>query len=124
MSGGPSNNDWANVGRPTSPPTGTGDGDGGLPPGGADPCDIVSLATLNSPVATVIRALKPGDVLDIHLNTGPPRILQARDRAGQVAGSITTADMTRLIACIMQGVVFVADVISVVGGACRVRVHR
>lgn len=89
-----------------------------------DPCDIISLTNLNSPVPAVVTALRSGDVLDVHLQVGPPRILQARTSAGLVAGSITSPEMARIIECIRQGVVFVADVMSVSGGICQVRVHR
>ena len=123
MSGGPGGNDWKDIGRPSSPsPTGGGSGGGGT--NDLDPCDIVSFATLNSPVQIVIRALTPGDVLEIHLEPGPPRILQARTGSGQVAGSITAREMARIVECIQKGVVYVADVLSVVGGICQVRVHR
>ena len=120
MSGGPTKTDWSETGRP--PARAPGGGGGGEP--GADPCDIVSHTNLNSPDPAVIRTLRPGDKLDVHLQAGPPRILQARNTAGLVAGSITSPEMPRIIDCMRQGVIFVADVVSVRGGVCQVRVHR
>jgi hypothetical protein len=89
-----------------------------------DRCDIVSLTNLNSPSAAVIGTLRPNDVMDVRLQAGPPRLLLAVTPAGQVAGSITCAEMARIIACIQQGEVYVADVVSVRGGVCQVRIHR
>ena len=42
----------------------------------------------------------------------------------QVAGSITSPEMPRIIDCIQKGVVYEADVVSVRGGICQVRVRR
>lgn len=118
MSGGGGRSDWTETRRP--PPAGSGGGGGT----GVDPCDIVSLTNLNSPNPAVVPTLRPGDVLDVRLQAGPPRVLQARTAAGQVAGSITSPEMPRIIDCIRQGVIFVADVVTVRGGVCQVRIRR
>ena len=123
MSGGGSGRDWTEVGRPPATEA-SGGGDGGTGGPEADRCDIVSLTNLNSPNAAVVGTLRSGDVLDVHLQVGPPRLLLAATAAGQVVGSITSAEMARLIACIQQGESYVADVLSVRGGICQVRVHR
>jgi len=85
---------------------------------------VVSVTILNSPVATVIAALRPGDVLHVQLQVGPPRILQARNAAGRVAGSITCPEMPQIIDCIRKGSVYGADVLSVSGGRVQIRIHR
>lgn len=121
MSGGGRGIDWTDVGRPTSP--GGGDGGGGGGPD-ADPCDIVSLTNLNSPDAAVVGTLRPGDVLEVRLRAGPPRLLLAETGAGRIVGSITSAAMPRIIACIQKGETYVADVVTVRGGICQVRIHR
>ena len=121
MSGG-GGRDWSEVGRPgpRDPGSGGGSGGGGQP----DPCDIVSVTNLNSPNPAAIRTFRPGDVLQVAYQAGPPRLLLATTSAGVVAGSITSAEMPRIIACINKGVGYVAEVLSVRGGLCQVRVHR
>ena len=119
MSGGGGGNDWTIVGRPALP----GGGGGGDGPD-ADPCDIVSLTNLNSPNAAVVGTLRPGDMLGVRLQAGPPRLLLAETGAGRIVGSITSAAMPRIIACIHKGETYVADVVTVRGGICQVRIHR
>lgn len=123
MSGGGSGRDWTEVGRPPATDT-SGGGGGGTGGPEVDRCNIISLTNLNSPNATVVSTLRPGDVLDVHLQVGPPRLLLAVTSPGQIVGSITSAEMARLIACIQQGESYVAEVVSVRGGVCQVRIHR
>ena len=123
MSGGGSRSDWTETRSPGSTgSSGAGGGGGGAP--GADPCDIVSLTNLNSPNPALVGTLRPGDALAVDLQRGPPRVLQARTLSGDVVGSITSPEMPRIIQCILQGVVFAAEVVAVRGGVCQVRVVR
>ena len=125
MSGGGNSggSDWSRNGRPDGQGGATGQGGSGTD-GGADPCDIAAITNLNSPNPNVIRGLQAGDKLQIDLRTGPPRLLLAVTATGQTAGSITSPQMATIIQCILQGVNYVAEVISVRGGICQVRVHR
>ncbi len=116
--GGGSDDAWAKSRTPTA----TGDGEGGEEDA-ADPCDIVSVTNLNSPNPSVIASLRMGDVLSVRLLAGPPRILAAT-RGSQIAGSITSPEMPHIVACILRGVTYDADVLSVRGGICSVRVRR
>lgn len=121
MSGGGGRSDWTET---RTPPTQGTSGTGGGGSSASDGCDIVSVTNLNSPVKSVIGILRAGEQLGVRLQAGPPRILQAINSAGLVAGSITSPEMPRIIACILQGVTFVADVVFVRGGTCQVRLHR
>ena len=70
-----------------------GDGTGG---GGVDPCVLTEETTRNSPVPAVVSALKPGDVLTVSLERGPPLRVVVWTSAGLTAGSITGAKPPRL----------------------------
>ena len=85
-----------------------------------DPCDITEDTTLNSPNRTVLTTLRDGDVLAIELQDG--RRLLAKHGA-QVAGSVTSASHARILQCMQQGRDYEAVVLSVQGGACRVRLR-
>lgn len=93
----------------------------GVPP--ADPCDIHELTTLSSPSASVVRGLSPGDVLDIQLRPGPPRVVEAHTSGGQVAGSITSPVLAQLVQCIQRGRRYQADVHTIRGGMVSVMVR-
>lgn len=124
MSGGPSNDDY-NPRQTTSvkPKRGRG-GDGGSSGGDADPCDIDKKTILNSPNPAVLRTLRVGEILDVVVATSPRRILQAMT-GSNVAGSITFPEMGQVINCIeKEGETFKAEVVSINGGQCHVRVYR
>jgi len=89
-----------------------------------DPCAIVETTTLNSVNRTVVSTLRTGDFLDVVFQPGPPQILVAQTTAGQIAGSITSPSMLQIIQCIGTGVNYVAEVLSVVGAQCRVRIQK
>ncbi len=116
--GGGSDDSWTKKRAPTA----TGGGEGGEEDV-ADPCDIESVTNLNSPNPALVASLKTGDVLSVRLLKGPPRILVAA-LGSRVAGSITSPEMPYIIACILRGVTYEADVLSVRGGICLVRVRR
>lgn len=103
--------------------SGSGGGGPWTPPNG-DSCErLTSETTLTSPDRAVISRLKDGDSLDVTVdNSGARPVVRAMYK-GQVAGSITSSIIQRLVECIDEGHQYVADVISVQGGTCRVRVH-
>jgi hypothetical protein len=120
MSGpGGGDNTW----RPTPTPAEktNGSSDRKSPP--PDPCNIVETTSLNSPNRTVISTLRSGDLLRIVFEAGPPQRLIAEQSAGVVAGSITSPSMLQIIQCIAQGYAYVAEVLSVRGAICQVRVR-
>ncbi|RQR53174.1 hypothetical protein DIE18_30685 [Burkholderia sp. Bp9125] len=106
---------------PTSaPPKRAGDGDGD---GGNDPCVINEIAALNSPNPAVLPTLRVGTVLDVQLEFGPPPRLLAKDSSNNTAGTITSRSMLQIMECIQDGSIYVAEVLSISGGACQVRVR-
>ncbi|WNG60926.1 hypothetical protein F0U59_44125 [Archangium gephyra] len=118
-SGGPS---WREPTPITKPKEGDGGGGGG---GGIpDACNIQETTTLNSANRTVISGLRAGDVLDVVFEPGPPQRLVARTMAGVVAGAITSPSLLQFIQCITQSNVgYAAEVLSVRGAVCQVRVQ-
>jgi hypothetical protein len=89
-----------------------------------DPCEkLNSETTLTSPVRDVVAQLSQGTLLDVEVSDGGcTRVVQAVHN-GQVAGSITSSIIQKIAECIESGHVYVAEVVSVQGGACRVRVR-
>ena len=122
MSGGSSSGgEWRPEAKPIPRPKGQGDGGGGnVPP---DPCNITEVTNLNSVNRTVIAGLRPGDRLDVVFQAGPPQRLVAQTTAGVVAGSITSPSMLQIIQCIQAGTSYVAEVLSVRGAQCQVRIQ-
>ena len=123
MSGGGGGGDtWRPEPKPVPKPKAGGDGGGGKEP--PDPCNIVETTTLNSPNCTVVATLRTGDLLTLVFQAGPPQRLVAEQSPGVVAGSITAPSMLQIIQCISQGgYAYVAEVLSVRGAICQVRVR-
>jgi hypothetical protein len=123
-SGGGGGNDdtWRPTSKPVPRPKG-GAGDGGREPP-PDPCNITENTTLNSPDRTVLASLRVGDMLTVVFQPGPPRRLVAEQSPGVVAGSITSPSMLQIIQCISRdGHAYVAEVLSIRGAICQVRVR-
>jgi hypothetical protein len=111
---------WRPEAKPAPKPKG-GQGGGGVPP---EPCNIVETTTLNSPNRTVVATLRTGDLLTVVFQAGPPQRLVAEQSPGVIAGSITSPSMLQIIQCITQGGhAYVAEVLSVRGAICQVRVQ-
>lgn len=91
--------------------------------GGADPCVLEEITTLNSASLNGLRNVRVGDDLDVAFIEGPPRRLLVLDQEGEALGTITSRSMLQIIECIQAGRNYKARVLSVNGGACQVRVH-
>lgn len=105
--------------RPSRP--GKSDGHGGAP---GDPCDVTEVTTLNSPNRTVVSNLREGEVLDVELSDGPPRLLLAKRSNHAVAGSITSAKTARqILDCMRHGKRYEAVVVEVRRGLCQIRIQ-
>jgi hypothetical protein len=102
----------------------SGSGGGSWSDTSQDPCEkLTSETTLTSPVRSVIAHLSKDVILDVEVSdSGGTRVVQALHN-GNVAGSITSTIIQRIAECIENGHVYVAEVLSVQGGACRVRVR-
>jgi len=107
--------------KPGPKPKGQGDGGGGAPP--PDPCNITEVTNLNSVNRTAVAGLRPGDQLDVVFQVGPPQRLVAQTTARVIAGSITSPSMLQIIQCIQAGTLYVAEVLSVRGAQCQVRIQ-
>lgn len=124
MSGGSGGGggEWRPPATPTPKSGADKDGGGGKPP--KDPCNIIETTTLNSPVAAVIATLRAGDLLAVVFQPGPPQRLVAEQSPGVIAGSITSPSMLQIIQCIRnEGVEYQAEVISVKGAICQIRIQ-
>lgn len=107
--------------------SGGGGGGGGAGPGfpeqgePVDCADLTFATTLSDPIPEVVDDLKEGDVLAVELRTEPRRI-SVVDGDGRDAGAIATQQWDRLLECLQSGNEYEAEVLSVDGGAVRVRV--
>ena len=106
---------WRRVAKPI--------GDG---PKGAvdDPSSIFEITTVNSPDRAVIGSLRVSQILNVELVPGPPRRLVVKTFDDRTVGSITSPSLPQLVACIRGGVAYVAEVLSIRGAICQVRVQR
>ena len=89
-----------------------------------DSCATLSQqTTLNSPNRAVLAQLSKGTELEVSVNkTGKAVTVEALFN-GQVAGTITSSIIQRLAECMEGGYQYVAEVIDVEGGACRVHIR-
>lgn len=89
-----------------------------------DSCATLSQqTTLNSPNRAVLAQLSKGTELEVSINKSGKAVTVEALFNGQVAGTITASIIQRLAECMEQGYQYVAEVIDVQGGACRVQIH-
>ncbi len=105
-------------GQPAGTPGGSGVGGGGA--AGQHKCEIVEETALNSPDPAVINTLRPGDLLNLHLQG---RSVVAFTSDGKQAGSITFRRLADLLECMGQQWTYVAEVKRVTGGMCQVYIR-
>jgi hypothetical protein len=87
-------------------------------------CDSLSVVTtLNSPNKDVLKGIKPKDVLDIIVVKQNNAVVVQALHNGNVAGSVTATIVQKLAECVDEGYNYVADVIEIEGGACKIRIH-
>lgn len=102
----------------------SGGGGGGWSEPIHDPCEkLTSETTLSSPVRNVISRLSKGDLLDVTISEVDDTPVVRALYKGETAGSITSSIIQKIVECIENGHQYVAEVLSVQGGACRVRVR-
>jgi hypothetical protein len=89
-------------------------------------CYTVNFETvLLSPRPEVIASVKTGEVLVLKLESqGDKPIVVATRKNGDEVGTIGSPHLLQLISCMQEGHKYTADVVSVEGGACRVRVDH
>ena len=86
-----------------------------------DCANLVINTNLASPKADVIAKLKVGDQLSVEAASeqGPIQALRGRS----VAGNIVSREQVRLLNCLNQGTAYIAEVLSITGGQCKVQVR-
>ena len=101
-----------------------GSGSGGWSPSpSVDRCGTLSFdAQINSPQAAVLSTLTLGDLLDVSLSALPKQSVEVK-KLGNVAGVLTGPETPGLIRCLQNGYKFKAEVSSLVGGQCTVKVQ-
>lgn len=99
-----------------------GGGFGGIPDSPNDCARFVKETILNSPNPEVIPELQVGQILLVKFDPeSGQRVIQAVTSAESVAGSITGEPGLRN--CMIEGYEYVAEVVSVQGGSCKVKIR-
>jgi len=122
MSGsGPSTPSWRESEAASIPNVGKAQ-PGDIPSG----CRLAIETFLSSPKPRVLAHLKVGDLLGVALVAQHgTQVLAAVTKNGDIAGTITPGEMLRIIHCIDKFQVdYVAQVMEIAGGQCRVRVRN
>jgi len=94
------------------------------PIGPPDRCEKLKVETaLQSPNPDVVGKLRKSDVLQLQLEPVGDRhaVLVLKDT--EVAGSLVFPSLQRLVECMQAGHIFVAEVVSISGPACRLQVR-
>ena len=116
MSGAPKKKGW----MPT-PPSTTGTTSQGRP----DPCDIDEQTVIMSPIEPVVTRLRRGDLLSVRFHPSTPNpLIRVIDDRNEIAGTIAPRSTIQLLQCLQEQVEYVAEVIAIEGGLCRVRIRR
>lgn len=115
-------------GNPATPSGGSTAGGGGVGGGGGiggsgaggSSCDIEFDTVLGSPEPDEVSALRVGDVLSVALVDQPPSVIVTNAAGARVGGILQAASELR--ACMQGGYRYGARVLSINGGAVRVRI--
>jgi hypothetical protein len=88
-------------------------------------CDRLRFETvLMSPQKEALASIEPQDSLIVQLQgTAPQRFAAVLRPNGQLVGTVGSEKAIRLIGCLEQGYMFVAAVLEIDGGACRVQIQ-
>lgn len=101
----------------------SGSGSGGwTPTSSSDKCaELLFEAQLNSPQAEVLETLRLGEHLSVELSALPRQVVQVV-KNNSVVGAVTGSQTAQLISCLQNEYSFKAEVLSVNGGMCTIRV--
>ena len=91
-----------------------------------DQCDISVDAPLQGPRKAILATLNVGEILTVALReTGGTTSVVCREAGNnEVAGALTFVGIATLISCIRQGHTYEAEIVTLDGGDCEVRVYR
>ncbi len=117
MSGPGPMDDYSPPLRPST--SGDGGGDGGPP---QDDCAFTEITVLSSPNQAVIQTLGVGSVLAVVHETQPASRVVAMSNL-DIAGSITSAKVMKMIECMNRGYNYAATIREIAGGRVTVEVH-
>jgi len=105
--------------------SGGGGGGGGGPVIDETPCERVKFETqLTSPQPAVVATITVREVLDVVLSARQNVLVIEAQKNGHAVGGIAGLDAARLRACINDGHVFKATVLTVNGGQVKVKVEH
>jgi len=71
----------------------------------------------------VLSGLQKGDLLEVRVSKIGRGVVVEAVRNNQVAGSITSSIIQKLAECVENGYEYVAEVLDIQGGACRIHVR-
>lgn len=107
-----------------------GGGGGGVHAGG--PIRDTFSGCLNIKFETILMSVAPetlkqvhvGDILNLALQEQQSKPIVAALKGDILVGTVGSAYLTQLIECMQEDHKYYADVLSLEGGACRVKVHH
>ena len=103
--------------------SGNGPNSNWIPPN-TDACEtLTQTLPLNSPDPSVLRRLSRGDRLDVGSSRLNGSVIVQALYQGQIAGTITSTIFQRIAGVIEQDYEYVAVVLEVNGGACKVKIQ-
>ena len=103
--------------------SGSGGGGGWVDQPTDDCARLAQQTTLNSPNRMVLSGLQKGDLLEVRVSKIGRGVVVEAVRNNQVAGSITSSIIQKLAECVENGYEYVAEVLDIQGGACRIHVR-
>jgi hypothetical protein len=103
----------------------SGSGDkGSWVPKNSDACEtLTQVLPLNSPNQAVLNKIRKGNLLDVVAMPSNGVVLVYALFQGEIAGSITSTIFQRIAECIEQGFSYVAEVVEIQGGVCKVKIR-
>lgn len=83
-------------------------------------CELLVVETvLVEPNMEILQTLKVDDVLTIGINWRSVEALYGEE----IVGKIQTPENSRIIECMDAGTIYMADILSIEGKKCKVKIH-
>ncbi|GHC52367.1 hypothetical protein GCM10007315_13550 [Gemmobacter tilapiae] len=88
-------------------------------------CKIVFEAKIFGPVPDLVAQLTTGDHLRLHYNQGPPPRIELRNNENEQVGSLVGKKvLVQVIECMLNGVAYVAEVLTISGSTITIQVRN